>query len=613
MKERVLFLSTTNNWILSPEDNYFHPLHLQSLRPDVNTDELYPVNACYFFEDIGQYSLTGDRLGLVEENQIVSLSPTVLAAGENFGCGSAREHAPIALKQTGINLIIAHSFNTTFRENCTNLGILTSTNLQFVEKLAAGEEIPVEEILEEFQGIEKDILSSGGLFSYTLKRLKGEIQPPEIKTQPRPMTVAEKIIAQRLQQVSGRSVWIKPGNQAFVPLDLRMSYEVFTPLMAKLLADNIPEFLVVNPESVLLFADHFVANADKADHQIHQLVTAQQQFAQQWQINLYENQGCQAEGIGHNLMIENHLLPGQLAAGTDSHSSMWGVLGALGIPIGATAMANAFLTKDTLLKVPESVKISFKGALNQGCSAKDVILSLIASLPPRQVRGKIIEFEIEGFDWPVDELSVLTCMVKEMAALTSIMVPNEKVINYLAKQRGVSREEIESMIVRSDPDAQYSSEFNVNLDEIEPMVALPNSPFNSIPISQLSERVKINKAFIGSCVGGKWEDLIRAAQVLINAKVAEGVKLIIQPATMTVYNNAIAQGLAEIFQQAGALFLPPNCGACIGQGPGRVNKEEVGISASTRNYSGRMGEGQVYLASPAVVASSAAAGYIKVL
>lgn len=606
MKERVLFLSITDTWKLSSEDNYFHPLHFQLLRPDVNTDELYPVSACLFFEDIGRHALTGDRLGHLEENGIASSCSTVLIGGENFGCGSAREHAAIALKQAGIKLIVAPSFNRTFRENCTNLGVYTSTSLQLVEELISGKQIPYEQILEEFEGIEKEILSRGGLFKYTIDRLQNKIKPPEINTPPRPMTVAEKIIARHLSD----NQYVKPGDQAFVALDFRMSYEVFTALINQLITNHAPQLPVNDPQSVLLFADHFVANC-QSDPQVQELLNSQQNFAKNQKINLYKNDQEAAVGICHNLMIENHLLPGQLAAGTDSHSSMWGVLGVLGIPIGATAMANAFLTKDILMKVPESVKVSFTGTLNQTCSAKDVILNLIASLSPRQVRGKIIEFGIEGLDWPVDELSVLTSMVKEMGALTSIMIPNKNVINYLAKQRGVGVEEIESMIVRSDPDAQYSSEFNINLDEIEPMVALPDSPSNSIPISQLSETIRIDRAFIGSCVGGKLTDLIKAALVLTNQHIAEGVKLIIQPATMAIYNQAVAEGLSDIFIMAGALFLLPNCGACIGQGPGRVEKNEVAISASTRNYQGRMGEGQVYLASPVVVASSAVAGHIK--
>lgn len=607
MHERILFLLTGGQRLL-PETISTPPLAPPELKDRINTDQIYPAQACLFFKNLGLYALSG--LTGIEEGDLLKLNPHVIVAGQNFGCGSAREHAPLSLLEAGIKLIIAESLDPTFRENCRNLGLICSSNLDLVEKFINGEAISQQILLAEYTEEEKAILELGGLFAYTRERQKGRIKPPEISTGPRPMTITEKIIAKHLTTDQGKPVWVKPNDQCFLPLDARMSYEVFTPLMAELLGNNLPEFPVADPQSVNFFSDHFVANLSQPNHPIHSLTQKQRRFAQEHNIRVWDNNGQCDQGIGHNLMIEGVLYPGQIGAGTDSHTSMWGVLGALGIPVGATTMANALVTKDILFSVPESVKVNFEGGLSSNVSARDVMFYLLKTLPLDIISGKVMEFAIDNLDLPVDELAVLTCLAKELGALTAIMAPNDQVIKYLVA-RGLPKKQVKDMIVASDPDACYSAEFNVDLSIVKPMVLPPPIPNIQPPleINQLPD-IPIQRVYIGGCVGGKWHDLKQTAATLKGKKIPLQVELLIQPATLGVYQRMLAEGMLKIFQQAGAKVLTPNCGACIGQGEGKVTSGETAVFTTTRNYGGRMKAALVWLASPKIACESALLGKI---
>jgi len=602
MKKRILFLSINGHQLLSEGSLRFSSPHESQLRHDINTDELYPVEAMNFFVEIADFVLTGDRTGKIKKGEVKKVSPNVLVAGHNFGCGSAREHPVIALKQSGVEMIFAHSFNKTFQENCLYLGIRTSTSLVHIEKLISGK-LRSAEILEEFEDVEKKVLEAGGLFEYNLARIKGGVKSPQPQTSSRPMTAVQKIIAKHSKDTN----FVKPGDQLFVCVDFRLSYEVFTPLIAELLKNHAPDLPIKDPESIILVADHFIEDESPA---VKKLIKTQEDFARKEKTIIYKNKGSKAQGICHLLMLENHLLPGQLAAGTDSHSCMWGTVGALGIPVGATAMANAFLTGDILLTVPPTIKIGFSGKLPKNCSARDVVMHLITILPSEKLPGAVLEFDIQNLDWPIDELSILANQAKEIGSLTSLMIPNKTVIDFLVKKRKLSRKKIEQAIVKSDANAEYEASFAIDLSKVEPMVALPGNPKNVIAISQLSPAPKITKAFIGSCVGGKLEDVKRAVKILKGKKVKKGVKLIVQPGTQEIYKKAQKKGWDKIIKKAGGIFCFPNCGGCIGQGPARVQKGETAIFCSTRNYPGRTGEGEAYLASAETVTLSSIAGEI---
>ncbi len=610
-----LLAEQLNNQPLSLDDNLF----LSRLASNVSTDALFPTKHAFATTGFGQFALTG--FPGIEEKTLQAGQFHVLVAGPNFGCGSGREQAVLALKEAGIKYIFARSFSPIFEENCLNNGLYPLKNFALLRRFQQGESVPHEEILVEFNEIQREILKRGGLLPYSLVCLKGEIKPPEIKTRPRPMTMAEKIIAQHLQQAEQRrrEVFVKPGDEPLLPLscsDICFTYELHTPLIKKILerfpGEFAPSITFLKP---LIFEDHIVW---WGHHQTAELLQVQADFAAQHNLSYYSRSEqvedyLSAQGICHLLMVENHVLPGQIVIGPDSHTCTAGALGSLAFCVEPTGLANAMLTGQVLLQVPESVKVILSGELPPDCTAKDVMLFLLAQCrqKPDLALGKILEYTGSGLkNLPLDELLVLTNMATETGAFTGILEPTDKVIEFLVKKRDLTREQVEQQIARSDAQASYSQTIEIDLSRLSPFVAQPGHPQNSVPLAEI-EKTPIQKAFIGSCTGGKLHDLRLAAQVLESRKVNYKVQLVIQAASMKTYQKAIEEGLAKIFAEAGAWFLPPCCGACIGLGPGRIKAGEVGISASNRNFPGRMGEGDVYLANPLVVAASAVNGFIS--
>jgi 3-isopropylmalate/(R)-2-methylmalate dehydratase large subunit len=302
---------------------------------------------------------------------------------------------------------------------------------------------------------------------------------------------------------------------------------------------------------------------------------------------------------------------------------MAGALGCFAFGVGSTDMANAWFTRDVRVRVPETVHFVLSGELAPGVCAKDVMLHIL-SLPHFKSGkgiGQVLEFSGDGVRrMPLDERATLTNMAVEAGSFTGIIEADETVIEYIAEMRGLERAEVARRIVRPDPDAQYAATFQVDLSQIGPMVATPGDPRNGIPLAQLEERsggeVKIDIAYGGSCTGGKKTDMDMYALVLKraleqNRKVADGVKLFIQFGSQHIRKYAEERGYIDVFERAGATLVDPSCGACIRAGPGvSMSPDEVTVSAINRNFPGRSGPGNVYLASPLVVAASAVAGRI---
>ena len=281
-------------------------------------------------------------------------------------------------------------------------------------------------------------------------------------------------------------------------------------------------------------------------------------------------------------------------------------------------MANAWYTKDIRIRVPETVRYVLKGKKRADVAAKDVMLYILATeyMKTSKGIGKVLEFAGEDLqNWPMDERATLTNMAVEAGGTTGIIEPDEVTLEYIVRTRGLDAAEVRKGFTYSDTDAQYAAVFEINLDEIEPMVATPGDPRNGIPIDELGE-VRIDAAYGGSCTGGKMADMDMYAQVLESAlangkRVAEGVHLYIQFGSQKIKQYARQRGYIEIFERAGAELIDPSCGACINAGPGASpSAETVTVSAQNRNFPGRSGPGKLYLASPYVVAASAIAGKI---
>ena len=316
-------------------------------------------------------------------------------------------------------------------------------------------------------------------------------------------------------------------------------------------------------------------------------------------------------------MTERYVLPGQLAVGTDSHTPHCGALGALAFGIGATEMANAWMTGDVRVCVPAVCQVRLNGRLAPGVEAKDVVLHILR-LPyvkEGSAIGQVFEYTGEALaGLPTDERATLTNRVAEIGGFTGLVVPDEETRRFLRERRGVDVP-LEPWMC-SDPDAHYAHVIELNCAALEPMVARPGDPGNGIPVSTLATRVKVDIAYGGSCAGGKREDLARCHEVLAWAaarglKVAAGTRLILQFGSQDVREHCLREGWMETFKAMGVEVIEPGCGACVNAGPGVSDRpDQVTVSAINRNFPGRSGPGQVWLASPSTVAASAIAGRI---
>jgi 3-isopropylmalate/(R)-2-methylmalate dehydratase large subunit len=631
---RILFLTKDVSLIrrqLAGEDLPYDPE--LPLMDNISTDEITPAWVCFYYDEtLGRYVYVGMRENAVQPDEVKNGGFSVVVSGLSKGCGSSRETAPFAEKAAGIELVIAKTIEKIYGQNAQNIGLLTSTDFGLIERIARGEEIPLEEFTRGLDAISKAIVEYGGLFNYNKARLAGEISPPPITTPPRPMNIVEKIIARHAFVTAGKIgvEAVKPGDALFAVADVRFSHEYVTPMAEALFRQALgPEARVTEPQSVFAFRDHLTFLGQIMPRKQREmglleraegLAVTQRQFAERQGIKYYgETPEGGSEAICHNAVVEDIALPGQIVIGTDSHTCMAGVLGCFAFGVGATDMANAWYTKDVRLRVPETVRFVLKGKKRPDVTAKDVMLFILAMDYMKQGKGigQVLEFAGEGLrDWSMDERATLTNMAVEAGGFTGIIEPDEVTLEYLVKMRGLPAERVREMFVFSDPDAEYAATFEIDLAQIKPMVATPGDPRNGIPIDQLPGEVKIDIAYGGSCTGGKMADMDMYAAVLRRAleqgrRVAPGVELYLQFGSQKIKEYARRKGYIEIFERVGARLIDPSCGACINAGPGASDSpDKVTVSAQNRNFPGRSGPGKVYLASPYVVAASAIAGKI---
>jgi len=603
------------------------------LMSNISTDEITPGWVCFYYDEtLGQYVYVGMREGAVQKDEVKNGGFAVVVSGLSKGCGSSRETAPYAEKAAGIRLVIAKSIEKIYGQNSQNIGLLTSTDFSLIDRIRNGEEIPLTEFTNGLDPISQGIVTHGGLFNYNKARLAGKVSPPRIETQPRPMTIVEKIIARHAFVTAGKIGVdaVKPGDALFAVADVRFSHEYVTPMAESLFKQALgADARVSEPESVFAFRDHltFLGRVMSPKHRemgllekAEGLATTQESFTSQQKIKLYgENPEGGSEAICHNAVVEDLALPGQIVIGTDSHTCMAGVLGCFAFGVGSTDMANAWYTKDIRIRVPETVRYVLKGKKRPDVAAKDVMLVILATeyMKTSKGIGKVLEFAGEDLqNWSMDERATLTNMAVEAGGTTGIIEPDEQTLDYIVRTRDLDPEEVRKGFTFSDPDAEYAAVFEIDLNDIRPMVATPGDPRNGIPIDSLTDEVRIDAAYGGSCTGGKMADMDMYAEVLANAlaegkRVAEGVHLYIQFGSQKIKQYARNKGYIEIFERAGAELIDPSCGACINAGPGASpTAETVTVSAQNRNFPGRSGPGKLYLASPYVVAASAIAGKI---
>jgi 3-isopropylmalate/(R)-2-methylmalate dehydratase large subunit len=436
------------------------------------------------------------------------------------------------------------------------------------------------------------------------------------------------------QEPNAKSLsFIQPGDTGFARTDLRFSHEYVTPMAAIFFKHLVGKDARVNdPPSIIFFRDHLtfldeVLSEEKRKMGLLDLATQlklkQQDFAERQGIRLHgelrDRKG--SEGICHSVVLETYALPGQLNVGSDSHTPHVGAIGCVAFGIGTTDVFNSWITRDVRVRVPESVKVAIHGKSRRGVAAKDFILKILSLDYVRsgQALAKVIEYSGEAIEeLSVDERATMTNMAAEIGGFTGIVAPDSKVVDFLVERRGMDRAEAERRIegLESDPDAQYAHVIELDASEIYPMVATPGDPGNGKFVRDLEIPVPVEIAYGGTCTAGKNEDMDMYARVLADAlregkKVADSVKFYIQFGSQETREYCQRQGYMDVFRQAGAILIEPSCGACINAGPGvSTRPDQVVISAQNRNFPGRSGPGQMYLASPLTVAASAVAGYI---
>ena len=629
-----------------------NPANNPKLRDDISTDEITPAHYCFYFDQtLGEIPYLGLKCGQetpIGRGEVKKGGFVAAVSGKRRGKGSSREQSPYAEMCAGIQLVIAENIERIYKQNCQNLGVLTSTDFSLIDCIRRGEEIPLSVFTKGEDEITRQVIEHGGLFNFNVARVQGKVSLPPITTGPRPMTIAEKIFATHMVNVPGsdadaqgrppkadsrKPVYVKPGDTGFVRTDLRFSHEYVTPMAAIFYEQYVGKDVPVNDaSSIKFFRDHLtfldeVISEEKRKIGLLDLATQlkfkQQDFAKAQGIGLHgelkDRKG--SEGICHSVMLETYALPGQVNVGSDSHTPHVGAMGCVAFGIGTTDVFNSWITRDVRTRIPESVKVVIRGKRKANVTAKDFILKILSLDYVRsgQALAKVMEYAGPAVEeLSVDERATMTNMAAEIGGFTGIVAPDRKVVDFLVERRGMQRSEAEKLIqgLNSDPDAEYAHVIELNADEIYPMVATPGDPGNGKYIRDLNTPVPVEIAYGGTCTAGKNEDMDMYAAVLADAlrqgkKVAASVKFYIQSGSQETREYCIRKGYLDVFQKAGAIVIEPSCGACINAGPGvSTRPDQVVISAQNRNFPGRSGPGQMYLASPLTVAASAVAGYI---
>ena len=591
---------------------------IPDLRDDISTDEITPLpSLVYFDERLGLHAYTGFKAGdarPIGAGAVRANGFGVTVAGRRYGKGSSREHSPVAELRAGIGLVIARSFERIYRQNADNLGLFTSTDFGLIARIRAGEAIGIEELLADRDAITQGVLRAGGLLRYGQQH---QLRPVAIDIAG-PQTLVAKILARHALDGNAAT----QGKGCFVRADYRFIHDIYTAMARSLLHETFGSQIALHePETILAFEDHYSYAARSPAHRgtladVRALSAAHRIFVAEHGITHHGAlPGAGSEGISHALMAERYALPGQLIVGTDSHTPHSGALGCLAFGVGTTDMANAMLTGAARLVVPEVLRIEMTGTPPLGVTAKDVVLHLLArpDLKSGAGIGRVFEFGGPGIaSFNTDERATLTNMTAELGGLAGIVEPDAETIAFIQARRGVTVA-LEPWM-RSDPGADYAAVITVDLSVLSPMVAAPGDPGNGRDLADLPGPVRIDIAYGGSCTAGKREDFDQYHAVLAWAaarglRVADGVTLYLQFGTVDVGAYCAGRGFFEAFAQVGAEILQPACGACANCGPGvSEHAGQVTVSAINRNFPGRSGPGQMWLASPPTVAASAIAG-----
>jgi 3-isopropylmalate/(R)-2-methylmalate dehydratase large subunit len=602
------------------------------LRDDVSTDEIIPLPAMVHFDaTLGRHAHTGFKAGSelpIARDALRAAGIEVIVGGKRYGKGSSREHSVVAERAAGIRLVVAESFERIYRQNADNVGLLTSTDFGLVDRIARGEAIDLDELLRGRDALAGRIVRAGGLLKYGASGFDKHgpnCRSNDSEPGDEPLTLFEKIVRRHTLGAP-----LETGEGGFVRADLRFIHEYYTGMAAHLLDAEYGAALTLHePQGILAFEDHLsyvhrspvhvsqgLVGGVAALSRAHRAFVARHGITHHGYLQALEagddgNTGSQ--GISHALVAERYALPGQLIVGTDSHTPHSGELGCVAFGVGTTDMANAFVTGAVRFTMPAVLRVECRGSLPAGVSAKDLVLHLLALPALREGAGVGRVFEFGGSAvraLNTDERATLTNMTAELGGFTGIVEPDDETVRYLRERRGI--EFVLEPWMRGDHGATYAATIEVDCSRLSPMVARPGDPGQGLPLAHLAERPTLHIAYGGSCTAGKREDFDQYHAVLAWAA-ARGLrsksKLYLQFGTVDVRDYCERRGYLGAFEAVGAELLQPACGACANCGPGAsTHADQVSVSAINRNFPGRSGPGQVWLASPATVAASAIAG-----
>ena len=639
--KRVLFLtkdlSLIRKQLYEGLDLQMEDLGVDDLLDDINTDVMTPAWVCFDHEPgiIAENAYAGlmhEGRRVFEPRALLDGGFEAIVSGHRKGTGSSRETAAQCERWSGIRIVIAASFAPIHERNNINLGQLMG-DYEILERLQAGESISLDEFTSEYDPVTRLIIENGGILPFAKKLREGEVDLPELTTEPRPMTMVEKMVANKLLGQNGEAHYVKPGDAVLSQVDGGYSHEFTTAQVHEFLKQEYgDDYSLPNPTKYAVFEDHLlyatgVPRFGRFTGKIQTLRDMQNVFQQHTGVRDYSAEDGISPGICHQVAREEFIDVGDFIQATDSHTCMGGATNALAYGVGSTEYANLVHNQFAFVQVPESIRFELVGVLDPGCTAKDVILHILWKYAAEsETLDRSMEFGGPGLvSLSMDERATLCNMATECSAKTGICEPDDLTVDWLMKRRsGLREEEVRSAFVLPDEGAEYHGGVHtIDMSQIRPMVAHPGKPDEGIPsdptngayIDELGE-VGIDIAYAGSCTAGKDDDFAYYAQVTEAALVAgltipEDVDCYIQYGSKTVKDLSERNGWSEMFERAGVKLIDPGCGACIGAGPGISDDEEqVTISAINRNYQGRSGPGKLYLASPLTVMASAFTGKI---
>ena len=607
----------------------------EELLDDINTDVMTPAWVCFDHEpsEIAKNAYAGlmqNGIRVFNQNALIDGGFEVIVSGQRKGTGSSRETAAQCERWAGIRIVIAASFAPIHERNNINLGQLMG-DYQMLERLQQGESISLSEFTAQYDPVTKLIIENGGLFPFASKLKKGDISLPALDSPLKPMTMAEKIISRNLVGQSPNQC-VKPHDPVISEVQGGYSHEFTTAQVHTFLSKEYgQDYSLPNPDKFAVFEDHllyaahnpkFLPHMDK----VQTLRDLQIKFQKHTGVRDYSAIDGVSPGICHQVAREEFIEVGDFIQATDSHTCMGGASNALTYGVGATEYASLIYSGFTFVKVPESIRFELKGTLHEGCTAKDVILYILADHARKELTlNRSMEFGGPGLvSLSIDERATLCNMATECSARTGICEADEALYDWMEKNQGLNRKSMEKLTATPDKDAHYDGGIHtIELSEIEPMVAHPGNPNKGIPSDPTNGAniadigtVNIDIAYGGSCTAGKEDDIAYYAMVCKSAenagmKVKENVEFYLQYGSKQVKELSLERGWHDLFQRVGVKLIDPGCGACIGAGPGvSVNQEQVTVSAINRNFQGRSGPGKLYLASPLTVATSAFFGKI---